>query len=57
MSLAALITAYVNWWLHLLACPDKQAKLARLSVTDPRMWTSIPPGCNLSTSGICFFED
>ena len=32
LSPAALITAYVDWYIHLMASPDKQAELAGLAV-------------------------
>ncbi|MEW9921643.1 PHA/PHB synthase family protein [Marimonas sp. MJW-29] len=32
LSPAALITAYVDWYIHLLASPDKQSELAGLAV-------------------------
>lgn len=35
LSPAALATAYLDWWLHLAASPDKQAELVRLAMTPP----------------------
>ena len=34
LSPAALITAYVDWYIHLLASPDKQSELMKLGMSD-----------------------
>ncbi|WP_299692158.1 alpha/beta fold hydrolase [uncultured Tateyamaria sp.] len=54
LSPAALATAYLDWWLHVIGSPEKQAELAKLALdrtaqhsqTDPRFadpaWDQFP---------------